>query len=67
VVLWRTAPRRNVAEKTQGICLVAPFLARTGMPQRLLDEGIEQGLGLRINPVEMLEDQQERLLLAFAQ
>ena len=28
--LWRTTPRRNVAEEVQGIGLAAPFLVRTG-------------------------------------
>src|SRR5262249_23720066 len=34
------APRCNVAEQAQGICLVAAFLARTGERQRLLGEGL---------------------------
>ena len=32
-----------------------------------LDQAIEQGLGLGINPVQVLKDQQQRLLLALAQ
>ena len=35
--------------------------------RQALDQTIEQGLCLRINPVQILEDQQERLLLALAQ
>src|SRR5712691_8824854 len=32
-----------------------------------LDQVIQQGLGLRIDPMQILEDNQQRLLLAFAQ
>ena len=35
--------------------------------RQALDQAIEQGLRLRINPVQILEDQQQRLLLALAQ
>jgi hypothetical protein len=35
--------------------------------RQALDQGIEQGLGLGIDPVQVLEYQQERLHLAFAQ
>src|SRR5206468_6942332 len=35
--------------------------------QQAIDEGIEQGLGLRINPMQVLKHQQQRLHLAFAQ
>ena len=35
--------------------------------RQALDQAIEQGLGLGINPVQILEDQQQRLHLAFAQ
>jgi hypothetical protein len=34
------APRRNVAEEAQGICLVTAFLVRTGVRQRMLGEGV---------------------------
>jgi hypothetical protein len=36
----RLAPRRNRAEEAQSICLVAPFLVRTGMRQRTLGQGV---------------------------
>ena len=32
-----------------------------------LDQAVEQRLGLRVDPVEILEDQQQRLPLALAQ
>ena len=32
-----------------------------------LDQAVEQGLGFRIHPVQILTDQQQRLHLAFAQ
>ena len=32
-----------------------------------LDDGVQQGLGLRVDPVEVLEDQQQPLLLALPQ
>jgi hypothetical protein len=38
--LWRLAPRRNVAEETQGIRLVAPFLVLTGERQCRLSKGV---------------------------
>ena len=38
--LWGIAPRRNVAEKAQGIRLVAAFLVLTGERQRPLGEGL---------------------------
>ena len=35
--------------------------------RQALDQAVEQGLGLRINPVQILEHQQQRLLLGLAQ
>ena len=35
--------------------------------RQAVDEGVEQGLGLRINPMQVLKDQQQRLHLTFAQ
>src|SRR4029450_576480 len=34
------APRRNVTDEAQSICLVTAFLVRTGECQRLLGEGL---------------------------
>jgi hypothetical protein len=38
--MGRLAPRRDLAEEAQGICLVAPFLVRTGIRQRPLGGGL---------------------------
>ncbi len=38
--LRRLAPRRNVAEKAQGVRLAAPLLVLTGERQRMLGEGV---------------------------
>jgi hypothetical protein len=35
--------------------------------RQAVDEGIEQGLSLSINPMQVLKDEQQRLHLAFAQ
>ena len=40
LALRRFAPRRNVAEETQGIRLVTTFLVLTGVRKSLLDEGV---------------------------
>ena len=35
--------------------------------RQALDETVEQDLRLRVNPVQILEDQQQRLLLTLAE
>src|SRR5262249_30083266 len=52
-----------------GVLVLRPIVDQQQQSRRwqALDQAVEQGLRLRINPVQILEDRQERLLLALAQ
>src|SRR5881397_62085 len=51
------------------VLVLRPIVDQRQEPGRrqALDEAVEESLGLGIDPVQVLTDQQQRLLLAFAQ
>ena len=74
--LVRAGRRQRVEPQLRVVGLAAPavLVLRAIVDQeqeagrgQALDQAVEQGLGLRIDPVQVLEDQQQRLHLAFAQ
>src|SRR5262249_61187189 len=67
--------RQRVGPQLSVVCLAAPavLVLRAVVDQQqepgrgpALHQAVEQGLGLGIDPVQVFEDQQQRLLLAFA-
>ena len=60
---------RVVGLAAPAVLILGPVVDQQQEPSRgqALHQGIEQGLGLRVDPVQVFEDQQQRLHLALAQ
>ena len=60
---------RVVGLAAPAVLILGPIVDQEQNPGRgqTLDQAVEQGLGLGVDPVQVLEDQQQRLHLAFAQ